>query len=163
MAVVIAASAQEKRGSAYVGEGLKRWAAVHRLDPTRIYRLAIEHRAAGARNVQAVADHAGDVFERHALFGDRMIPRSSPRLATRQPNHFGWFTPFAGMDAPASSERTRALPGWAPKQPGIISDIDQRAISNPEGIGSPRRETSSGCASTTALLQMQSRHSAVKT
>jgi hypothetical protein len=39
--------------------------------------------------------------------------------------HFGWFTLFAGMDASASSERTRALPGWAPKQPGIISDIDQ--------------------------------------
>jgi hypothetical protein len=40
-------------------------------------------------------------------------------------DHFGWFTQFAEMHVPASSERTRALLGWAPKQPGIISDIDQ--------------------------------------
>jgi hypothetical protein len=36
-----------------------------------------------------------------------------------------WFALFARMEAPASSERTRALPGWKPKQPGLIADIDQ--------------------------------------
>ena len=30
---------------------------------------------------------------------------------------------FAGMDAPASSERTRALLDWAPAQPGLLADI----------------------------------------
>jgi hypothetical protein len=40
-------------------------------------------------------------------------------------DHFGWFAPFAGMDVPTSSERTRVLLGWEPKQPGLIADIDQ--------------------------------------
>jgi len=39
--------------------------------------------------------------------------------------YFGWFTPFASADVPTSSERTRAFLGWAPKQPGLIADIDQ--------------------------------------
>ena len=41
--------------------------------------------------------------------------------------HFGWFAMFAGMDVPTSSERTRALLGWQPQQPGLIADIDRPA------------------------------------
>jgi len=38
--------------------------------------------------------------------------------------HFGWFAMFAGIDVPTSSDRTRALLGWEPKQPGLLADID---------------------------------------
>jgi hypothetical protein len=41
--------------------------------------------------------------------------------------HFGWFAMFAGIDAPTSSERTRALLDWKPEQPGLIADIDHPA------------------------------------
>jgi len=34
---------------------------------------------------------------------------------------------FAAIDSPASSQRTRELLGWQPKQPGLISDIDRAA------------------------------------
>jgi hypothetical protein len=40
-------------------------------------------------------------------------------------NHFGWFAHFAALDNPASSQRTRALLGWQPKQPGLIPDLDR--------------------------------------
>jgi hypothetical protein len=40
-------------------------------------------------------------------------------------DHFGWFARFAAIDCPASSERTRELLGWQPKQPGLIPDLDR--------------------------------------
>jgi hypothetical protein len=38
---------------------------------------------------------------------------------------YGWFAIFAAMGTPSSSQRTKELLGWRPKQPGLIEDIDQ--------------------------------------
>jgi hypothetical protein len=40
-------------------------------------------------------------------------------------NHFAWFADFAAIDVPASSQKTRELLGWKPKQPGLIDDVDR--------------------------------------
>jgi hypothetical protein len=40
-------------------------------------------------------------------------------------DHFGWFTHFAEIDCPASSERTREVLGWEPTRPGLIADLDR--------------------------------------
>ena len=39
--------------------------------------------------------------------------------------HFGWFARFAAVDVPSSSAKTRAALGWAPKEIGLIEDLDQ--------------------------------------
>jgi nucleoside-diphosphate-sugar epimerase len=118
------ALAREKGSAAYVGEGLNRWPAVHRLDAARVYRLALEKGASGAQ-YHAVAEEGVPFKDIAAVIGKRLgLPVVSvpPEKAAEQ---FGWFTIFAGMDMPASSALTRAALGWSPTQQGLIADLDQ--------------------------------------
>lgn len=118
--------ARAKCVSPYVGDGLNRWSAVHRSDAARVFRLALEHGAEGGP-FHAVADEGVPFKEIAAVIGRRLaIPviSQSPEEAAE---HFGWFAPFAGIDCPATSERTRSVLGWKPEGPGLIADIDHPA------------------------------------
>jgi nucleoside-diphosphate-sugar epimerase len=121
--------AREKGVSAYIGQGLNRWPAVHRVDAARVYRLALEH-GAGSAHFHAV-DEEGVPFKAIAeVIGRRLnlpVVAKSPEEAAQ---HFGWFAMFAALDAPTSSARTRALLDWKPVQPGLIADIDHPAYFN---------------------------------
>jgi nucleoside-diphosphate-sugar epimerase len=107
--------AREKGVSAYVGQGLNRWPAVHRLDAARLYRLVLEASLL-APCYHAVADE-GVPFRLNIP-----VVSKSPEEAA---DHFGWFAHFAALDCPASSVQTQEQLGWRPTQASLIPDIDQ--------------------------------------
>ncbi len=116
--------AREKGVSAYLGDGLNRWPAVHRLDAAHLYRLALEKSSAGAW-YHGVAYEGVPFRDIAGVIGRRLnlpVVAKSPEEAA---DHFGWFAHFAAIDSPASSQRTRELLGWQPKQPGLIPDLDR--------------------------------------
>jgi len=116
------AAAREKGVSAYVGEGRNRWAAAHVADVGRLYRLALEKHAAGAR-YHAVAEEGVPMREIAETIGRGLrlpVVSLSPEQAAA---HFGWLAHFAGADLAASSAQTRKKLGWAPTGPGLIADL----------------------------------------
>jgi len=117
----LASIARDKGVSAYIGDGQNRWPAVHRLDAARVFRLALEHTAEGP--FHAVAEQGvalKDIAEAIARRFD--LPLVS-KAAAEAGEHFGWFAPFVGIDAPTSSDRTRALLNWKPEQPELLEDL----------------------------------------
>jgi nucleoside-diphosphate-sugar epimerase len=118
--------AREKGVSAYVCDGTNRWTGVHRIDAARLYRLALE-KGVESGPYHAVDEEGIPFKEIASVIGRRLglpVVSLSPDEASK---HFGWFTRFAAMDAPASNTRTKAALGWQPEQPGLIADIDRPA------------------------------------
>src|SRR5207249_3479648 len=116
--------ARDKGVSAYIGDGLNRWPAVHRLDAARLFRLALEKRVARA-TYHGVAEEGVPFREIAEVIGCRLNVPVVSKSAEEATRHFDWFAHFAALDNPTSSQRTREVLGWQPKQPGLISDIDR--------------------------------------
>ena len=117
------AIAREKGVSAYVGDGLNRWPAVHRLDAARLYRLALEKGSSGAR-YHGVADEGVPTRHIAEVIGRRLNLPVVSKSSEEADDHFGWIGHFFGMDSPASSAQTQQQLGWRPTQPGLIADLD---------------------------------------
>ena len=115
--------AREKGVSSYLGDGRKRWAAVHRLDAAHLYRLALEKGTPGAR-YHAVAEEGVTLRDIAEAIGRGLKVPVVSMPVEKAAEHFGWLAAFAGLDLQASSAQTRAKLGWNPAGPGLISDLE---------------------------------------
>ena len=118
--------ARKQAASAYIGDGMNRWPAVHRRDAARLYRLALESGVAGTA-YHGVADEG--VATRHIaeVIGRRLDVPVQGLSDEQAAGHFGWLGRFFGADWFASSAQTQQSLGWKPTHPGLLEDLDRAA------------------------------------
>lgn len=114
--------AREKGVSAYVGEGRNRYSAAYVSDVARLYRLALERCAPGAR-YHAVAEEGVALRDIAEAIGRGLDVPVVSLPADEAAAHFGWMAMFTGHDLSASSAWTRQELGWQPTGPGLLADL----------------------------------------
>ena len=110
--------------SAYIGDGMNRWPAVHLLDAARLFRLAAEAAPAGSRLHGAGEDGIPFRNIAEAIGSQLNLPVVSIDVKDAV-KHFGFLSAMVSRDNPVSSELTRKLLGWKPNGPTLITDIEQ--------------------------------------
>jgi nucleoside-diphosphate-sugar epimerase len=123
--------ARVKDVSAYLGDGLNRWAAVHLLDAARLYRLAIEKAEVGAK-YHAVAEEGVPVREIAEAIGRGLKLPTVSLSADQAGEHFGALGLFAGIDLVSSSALTQQRLDWRPTQTGLLDDLDHARDFEPQ-------------------------------
>ncbi len=119
------AAARKNGFSAYVGDGVNVWPAVHTLDAARLYRLALEAAPPGTR-LHGVADE-GVAFRSIAeAIGKGLGVPARSVSAEEAPKYLGAMAHFAQVNNPTSSARTRALLAWEPTHAGLLADLAER-------------------------------------
>lgn len=120
---MIIAMAREKGESAYIGAGQNLWPAVHRLDAARVFVLALEKGASNAI-YHANSEQGVPFCEIATLIGKHLNLPVVSKNAQEAGEHFGWFTHFASLNNPTSSQITREVLGWKPEHQDLLTDID---------------------------------------
>lgn len=119
---ILIALAKQTGVAAWPAEANNHWAAVHRIDAAKVYRLALE--SGVTKSVyHAVAEEAIAMRDIAIAIGKTLGLPAEPREAA----HFGWFANFAVGEMSASSERTRQALGWQPTQRALLDDLNDEA------------------------------------
>jgi len=116
--------AREKGVSAYIGDGLNRWPAVHRLDAARLYRLTLEKGSAGAF-YHGIGEEGIPTRDIAQVISRRLNLPLVAKSREEAADHFGWIARFFEVDCPASRAQTQKRLGWRPTQPGLIADVEE--------------------------------------
>lgn len=115
--------ARRMGASAYVEAGSNRWAAVHRRDAARLYRLALEAAPAGSI-VHAIGEEGISMREIAEVIGRRLDLPVVSKPSEAASAHFGWLVHFASQNIQASSKLTQERLGWQPEHAGLLLDLE---------------------------------------
>lgn len=110
--------------SAYIGDGLNRWATVHLLDAVPLYRLAVEKAPAGTR-LHGVGEEGVQFRDIATAIGRNLDLPVVSMTKEEAAAHFGFFAAFVAADSPASGALTQERFDWRPMRHGLIADLDQ--------------------------------------
>jgi len=121
---ILIAIARQKGVSAYIGDGLNRWPAVHRVDVAQLYRLVLENGTAGAK-YHGVADEGIPFRDIAEVIGKHLNIPVVSKSVEEAVDHFGWMGRFVQFDSPASNKHTQEELGWKPVQSSLLADMEQ--------------------------------------
>jgi nucleoside-diphosphate-sugar epimerase len=116
--------ARQKGAAAYVDEGRERWAAAHRQDVARLYRLALEN--GESNGIYHAVGEEGVPMRQVIDVISRALDVPTVSITKEQAGeYYGPLAMFAGLDMPASSALTQKRLAWKPTGIGLIADIGQ--------------------------------------
>jgi len=108
--------ARDKGVSAFIGDGLNRWPAVHRLDAAHLYRFVLEKGNVGA-TYHGVADQGVPTREiAEAIARGLNVPVVS-KSSEEAADHFGWIARFFGNRQPGFQCANAATVGMETRSP----------------------------------------------
>ncbi|PUZ21571.1 Nucleoside-diphosphate-sugar epimerase [Chitinophaga costaii] len=119
--------AQKNGLSAYPAAGNNHWPAVHRLDASKAYRLALEKGAKGAL-YNVVSDTGIEVKKIAAVIGEKLNLPVASLSGEELAKHFEWMSRFISFDSPATNLNTKEQLGWTPTHIGLIEDMQQNYL-----------------------------------
>jgi nucleoside-diphosphate-sugar epimerase len=120
---------RRKGAAAYVGDGSARWAAGHRLDVARLYRLALEKGTADGI-YHGVGEEGVPMLQIMEVISRALNVPMVSITPEEAGDYYGPLAMFAGLDMPASSALTQQRLGWTPTGIGLIADIGQPGYFN---------------------------------
>ena len=116
--------AEDKRVSAYIGDGTNRWAAAYLDDVALLYRLALERKRPGSV-YHAVGEEGVALKDIATAIGNKCgIPVISISMEEAQ-SHFGPVAVLIDSDMSATNTITKEVLSWNPIGPGLLSDLEQ--------------------------------------
>ncbi len=117
-------SARDRGFSLYVGDGQNRWPAVHRSDAARVYRLALEKGAAGAR-FHPIGDEGIPLRTIAEVIARRVGVPAVSKTAAEATELLGFIGHAVAMDASASGALTEQRLGYRPTGVGLLEDLER--------------------------------------
>jgi nucleoside-diphosphate-sugar epimerase len=116
--------ARKKGFSAYVGDGLNSWPAIHRLDAAKLFRMALEAAPAGSC-LHGVGEEGIPFKDIAETIGHRLNLSAESISKEAIDDHFGWLAQFTISDNPTSNALTQKWLSWKPEGPTLIADLER--------------------------------------